>query len=243
MASSVAVSCDGGTPAYSSSPVSMSGECSGFPATGTNGASQISLQQSFSYNNGWYSLQGNVSSHNFEGAPDPATGVGVGSHAKGVIDFSQIVNSVGPARAGYLFIDANSQVDGHNENVPGFITQGLFVGFVNGTSPGNDTLFTCPGGTVDCNSSSQAYSSMLGPIPVTLGTDMTLVALDYINTWANSGDGSPFSTASFDYQFRFTELDGTSVLLSQTPEPGTMALLGLPLLGLAFLRKRATRTI
>ena len=68
------------------------------------------------------------------------------------------------------------------------------------------------------------------PVPVLLGTDMTLLVNEDFSDYADGYAGSTGGQGTSSYRFRLTELDGSSVSLIATPEPSGFGMLGAALL-------------
>jgi hypothetical protein len=233
-ASPISVQC-GATPSYSSDGLSATCDAldSNYIQTGKAGG-RISLSIGLSQNSasGFYSLSEHVETFVFEGRPtNPGSVFGPGWSVSGSIDYSQTFNTGGPARQGYVYLQSSGT---HFFSYNG--GQALTLGFLNGTLAGVPagviTEADCSGRLQPCGLNPAYYQN---PIPVTLGTDMTLVARSSVGDYASSGDGISGGVGSAAYGFRFTEADGTPVTLIGTPEPSAFTLGAFGLIGLLSL--------
>lgn len=151
------------------------------------------------------------------------------------VAYSSTLSTDGPVRAGYLQI----QGYGFGSNIydgGASMTSGIVLG---GNS-GYQTAVTCYSNSSYCSPGTNYYGNTL--IPVTLGTAFTIQANGGTTDFAANFDGSSGGSLTTMYNFRFLEADGTTpVLVSQTPEPATMSLIGLAFGSLLVLRKARTR--
>ncbi len=237
-AAPVSVSC--GSP-YSSQPVttdagSSSVSCGSFTGNSlqahANAQAQVILSLSGD-GTGWSTLRTEQSAVTVQGRPGPGQGSGPGTEAHTRIDYSTLLTTAGPLRAGYIQLQFSGSVDYIYDG-----TSAITSGIVN-TNP-NSSLpqFTCSEYGGCTGNSFLARRSM---IPFVLGQAFTIEANGYFDNYAYGNDGFSGGSSQSNYQFRFLEADSlTPVGVSPAPEPSTWLLLAAPL-AIGFVLKRKAK--
>jgi hypothetical protein len=127
--------------------------------------------------------------------------------------------TAGPVRAGRLVATAPVLSQGMHTS--------LIYGFTVGASCFGTSVGCMPGGLPP------------DPLPFTLGEFFDFRAFMFAQT-----NPLPVFTSTFvllNFSYRLTELDGSPVTVLVTPEPSTFVLLGVGLLALAGITRRASR--
>ena len=245
----VTVACQGATSAYSNN--GFSGACNGLPniKNGDYGsglpASNINLSLSITHDlvSGWYTMFEHADTFVYEGRPQcPNCANGLGSAATGSIDYSQGLNSGGDVRPGFLEIDGNSVGPLRSYNGSQTLTMGFPNGSLLGVPKDLATQSYCDAVQGYCGPSIYYFQYVYQyPIPVLLGTNMTLIAQSRLFDYVDPGYGLSTGYSDVQLRFRFTEANGALVTLIPTPKPSALNLFCLATLPTAIWLKRRSR--
>jgi hypothetical protein len=208
-AAPVSVTC--GSP-YSTQPVTAdagftSASCTSFnggfsePPAAANAQVVLSLAD-----NGadWSNLRTEQSGVAVQGRPASGQGSGPGTEAHMLINYSNLLTTAGPLRAGYLQLQFSGSV-GYIYDGTSAITSGIVNPNLNSPLP----QFTCAEYGGCTGSAFLAHNPM---IPFTLGQAFIIEANGYFDTYAYGNDGFSGGSSQSNYNFRFLEADGLTAV-------------------------------
>ena len=167
---------------------------------------------------------------------------GLPSSGSTTAEFGEYLTTAGPVRQGYVVLNLTNHNNGPEDNVGGggSFNLSLLQGnrdlgvFNNGIGCGTSISDTCEGalGTLNHFDRSGGFQVLLGQAFYATYNGSYSGADDGFN-----GNGS--GVVDLDFQFEFTELDGTPVaVMSAVPEPSTAGLLGIALSAAFGLRRK-----
>ena len=234
-ANPVTVGCTNGTPVYSDN--GFTGSCNGLDLRhyGDRAGANVDLSFGIMHNvlSGSYSLKETIS--DFAAAGFNPLG---SSSLFATLNYSQVFNSGGAVRPGFLEI-MNEGAALKSYNGAQQLTMGFPDGSLTGVPRDVKTQSVCEISTGCGYYGPGYYNPSAGiisyPIPILLGTNMTLIAVSSLFDGAGPTDGISTGFGSASFNFRLTEANGAPVSLIPTPEPETWGLLALGVLCLRGL--------
>ncbi len=154
--------------------------------------------------------------------------------------FVEYLTTAGPVRQGYVLLNLTNHNNGPEDNGSGggSFNLSLLQGnpfLSSGIGCGTAISDTCQGALGTLN-----HFDQLGGFQVTLGQAFYATYTGFYSGAADGFNGNGTGLVDLDFQFQFTELDGTPVaVMSAAPEPGTLGLLGISFsAAFALLRKK-----